>query len=419
MRDSKRIEKFPAGDVRIPPSKSLAHRAVICAWLASRSAQRESMLSNLHDSDDIAATLAGVRALGANWIRQNGVVRMLPAQQTEDSVIDCNESGSTLRFLLPLAALEEKERIFTGRGRLMERPLDIYADLFAEAGVLFVREGDRIRLKGPLKSGVYILPGDVSSQFVSGLLFALPMLAGDSEIRLTTELESRAYVDMTVDMMRRFGVSAEMPDAYTYRIAGGQRYRPAEYTVEADYSQAAFFLAAAALGRPVVCRGLSRESLQGDRAILEILAEMGANLQWRTDGSLAVSAERLRAVTVDARAIPDLMPPVAVLCSYCEGESRIVNAGRLRIKESDRLAALAKELTALGVRLEETVDSLTIQGAESLPGGAVDAHGDHRIAMAMAVAAIGCTGEVRLTGAESVRKSYPNFWKDFEKEARA
>lgn len=418
MKDSKMIQKFPAGIVSPPPSKSLAHRAAICAWLASKHTGQESVLYNMHGSDDILATLAGIRALGGRWVQQGDTVQMMPAQQAKGGLIDCNESGSTLRFLLPLAALDDAEYQFTGKGRLMERPLDIYADIFAKAGVAFRRQDKQLYLKGPLQSGVYKLPGNVSSQFVSGLLFALPLLAGDSALQLTTELESRAYVDMTVDVMRQFGVSVEQPDAATYRIAGGQHYRPASYTVEADYSQAAFFLAAAALGRPVVCQGLSRKSLQGDRAILNILHQMGADVQWREDGSLAVSAERLQAVTVDAREIPDLMPPVAVLCSFCAGESRIVNAGRLRIKESDRLAALTQELTALGAQVEETADSLIIQGAKNLAGGRVDAHGDHRIAMAMATAAIGCGGAVYLTGAESVRKSYPNFWDDFEQEAR-
>jgi 3-phosphoshikimate 1-carboxyvinyltransferase len=252
----------------------------------------------------------------------------------------------------------------------------------------------------------------VSSQFVSGLLLALPLLDGDSELRLTTPLESRRYVDMTIDVMRRFGVRVESGDSL-YTISGGQRYRSTSYRVEADYSQAAFFLAASALGRDVEVSGLAPDSLQGDSAILRVLREMGAEILWR-DGTISVRAGRLCAVTVDAREIPDLVPPIAALCCFCEGASRVVNAGRLRLKESDRLQALSTELRKLGADIEESEESLSIRGAERLRGGVVDAWGDHRIAMSMAVAAIRCDGPVSLSGWRSVNKSYPGFWLDFE-----
>jgi 3-phosphoshikimate 1-carboxyvinyltransferase len=278
----------------------------------------------------------------------------------------------------------------------------------------FVQAQKEIRVRGPLCGGRYTVPGDVSSQFISGLLLALPLAPGDSEIRTNVPLESRPYVSMTIDVMRRFGVEIRTENG-VFSVPGGQRYRPAVYTVEADYSQAAFFLAAAALGRDLRCAGLDPNSAQGDRAILRILEEMGAAVLWQ-NGLVSVRADRLCALEIDVRDIPDLAPPLAALCCFCEGESRIVNAGRLRLKESDRLRALASELGALGADITEGTDSLTIRGRNTLPGGRANARNDHRIAMTVALAAIRCQSDVRLTGWRSVRKSYPDFWRTFGKE---
>lgn len=413
------INRFPKGVVTLPPSKSLGHRAVICAALAALGGGGASAIRNLGASEDIDATVCCMAALGAA-VRREGDVLAIEAglrPQGEEIQLDCAESGSTLRFLLPLAALTGETFLFRGRGRLMQRPLGVYEEIFAQAGVLCERGGDTVRVRGPLKAGVYRLPGDVSSQFITGLLLALPLAAGDSELHLTTALESRGYVDLTLDVMRRFGVAVQQESERLFRIPGGQRYRAADYTVEGDYSQAAFFLGAAALGRPVACAGLLPGSLQGDAEILRILERMGARITER-DGALHVQAERLRAVMVDASQIPDLVPPVAALCCFCEGTSRIVNAGRLRLKESDRLRALAAELGKLGARVEELEDGLVIAGAQSLSGGRVDAHGDHRIAMALALAAIRCKKPVELSGWRHVNKSYPAFWEHFEKEAQ-
>ncbi|MDR1885355.1 MAG: 3-phosphoshikimate 1-carboxyvinyltransferase [Synergistaceae bacterium] len=419
--DVRVIERFPRGVVTPPPSKSLSHRAVICSALAGGG----SVIENLGVSDDIEATLAGIRALGlANARREGSVLRVDSSSGTrraspdEVRVVDCNESGSTLRFLLPIAALDGSTTSFVGRGRLMSRPLDVYAKFFAEAGASFVQEPDRITVRGPFRSGEYEMRGDVSSQFVSGLILALPLLEGDSVIRLVTPLESRRYVDLTIDVARRFGAEVLEGDS-CYAVRGGRRYRPARYQVEPDYSQAAFFLASAALGRDVEVEGLDPDSLQGDRDILRILGEMGAVVDWRAGPRgggwrTSVRAGRLSAVTVDARDIPDLVPPVAALCCFCEGTSRIEGALRLRLKESDRLSALRTELNKLGADVEETRDSLAIRGAGRLAGGRVDAWGDHRIAMSLAVAAIGCDGPVLMSGWRSVSKSYPDFWRDFE-----
>jgi 3-phosphoshikimate 1-carboxyvinyltransferase len=377
-------------------------------------ARGESVIRNVALSEDIEATLQGVHALGANLrLSEDGVLRVQGGGERRADLINCVESGSTLRFLIPVAALSAEETIFKGKDRLLIRPMGAYSGAFADTSVRFSHTKREIRIRGPLRGGLFRLPGDVSSQFVSGLLFALPLTDEDSEIRLESPLESRQYAEMTMDVMRCFGVEASV-DALRFCVRGGQRYSPSEYAVETDYSQAAYFLGAAALGLDVQCAGLSENSRQGDTAILRILREMGATIT-RKNGLVSVRAGRLAPVTVDARENPDLIPPVAALCCYCEGTSRIVNAGRLRLKESDRLRALAEELGNLGAHIEETRDTLTIRGAPALRGGRADAHHDHRIAMSVALAAVRCTGEVSLVGWRNVDKSYPNFWNDFEK----
>ncbi|MDR0817523.1 MAG: 3-phosphoshikimate 1-carboxyvinyltransferase [Clostridiales Family XIII bacterium] len=428
MDNEKTIELFPRGVVTPPPSKSLSHRALICASLAAFAdakkdpvAAARRRIKNLGDSDDITATADGLGQI-LHEATLTSVKAGLP------KVIDCRESGSTLRFLIPVsAALTDREIHFTGSGRLMERPMGAYKDIFQRRGLLFEQNTAGLRIQGELKPGVYELPGDVSSQFVSGLLFALPLLGGDSEIVLTTPLESADYVRMTLDVMADFGVEAAAnEDGSGWKVTGKQHYKAAKYRVETDWSQAAFFLGAAALGRSVYTDGLNPDSIQGDRRIMNVLTDMGAYV----DGEMRAFPRRntctmtalpppggLRAVTIDVSGIPDLVPPVAAIACYAAGTTRLVNAGRLRIKESDRLKALVTELSKIGANIKEEDDALIIVGQTQLAGGSCISWNDHRIAMALALAAIGCKDPVRLTGWESVKKSYPNFWTDFEKEA--
>lgn len=417
---AKEIKLFPAGTVTLPPSKSLSHRALICAALAAANGEN-SKIYQLGQSVDIGATTACMQNLCADIAKANeeGLFSVGPkkAKTPQTNTLYCAESGSTLRFLIPIAAMLGKEFNFTGQGRLLQRPLGVYKDVFAQSGAFFKQTQDMVSLKGPLAAGTYCLPGDVSSQFLSGLILALPLAQKDSRLVLTSPLESAAYVNLTISVMQNFGVFVSREKDGNFHIPGGQKYRGATYTVEADYSQAAFFLGAAALGRPVACAGLSQNSLQGDFAILSILQKMGCNITWE-NGLVKASAPFLKAATIDVREIPDLVPPLAVLCSFAKGTSHIVNAARLRFKESDRLMAMAKELAALGAEIKENKDSLVITGKTSLQGGMANAHADHRIAMASALAAIGCTGTVSLSGWQSVEKSYPNFWDDFEKEAK-
>jgi 3-phosphoshikimate 1-carboxyvinyltransferase len=368
------------GAITPPPSKSYSHRALIAAALAGA----EGGLENLADSKDITATRRCLAALA-----QPG--EALP-------LLDCGESGSTLRFLIPVALALRGGARFTGQGRLMERPQKPYFDLFDQKGIFYDQKDGLLTVRGALPLGDYPLPGDVSSQFVTGLLYALPLVdGGDSRILLTSPLESRAYVDMTVEVLGHFGVRVE-ETADGWGVPGGQRYIPSTLTVEADWSQAGFFYAARGLGSDLVIQGLNPASAQGDRVVApycEALARPGD-------------------VTLDVSQCPDLVPPLAVRCAVREGTTHLVNAARLRIKESDRLATVTSTLNALGAKVEESPDSLTIHGVNALAGGAaVDCCNDHRIAMMAAVAATCCQAPVTLLGAQCVEKSYPTFWEDY------
>ncbi|MCL2674492.1 MAG: 3-phosphoshikimate 1-carboxyvinyltransferase [Defluviitaleaceae bacterium] len=419
MSETKLINKFPAGIVNVPPSKSQTHRAIICALLS----YGETRLENIIFSRDIVATLNAAAALGGTWQRVGedaivieGIGGTFQNYSAEPVVINCGESGSTLRFMLPIAAALGIPAIFTGEGRLMQRPLEPYEQVFAQHGVTLERTSNGVKISSRLTSGEYRIDGDVSSQFVSGLMFSLSLLDGDSVITSENKLESRAYVDMTIDTLEKFSVHIHNEDYKHFHIRGKQKYQQLiqSFAVEGDYSQAAFFLAAGALGADVECAGLLPDSLQGDKAILDILMFMGAEIVRIQCGTIKVYASELRAVDVDVSQIPDLAPPIAALMCLARGESRIHGAARLRLKESDRITAIAQALSALGADIHEQGDTLVINGKPSLPGGNADAYGDHRIAMMVALAAIRCKGEVTLTGWECVDKSYPSFWDDFE-----
>ncbi len=383
------------GKVCVPPSKSAAHRALFCAALASG----ESTISNLSYSQDILATLSASECLGATVAREKSTVTtkgMCKEKNLDNVLIDCNESGSTLRFIIPIALAIGGKFAVTGRERLLERPLDDYYKIFDKQGIFYKKENDRIYFEGKLTGGIYELSGNVSSQYITGLLFALPLLEDDSEIVITTPLESSGYINMTLEALERFGVEIKTSDDLRhFYIKGNQTYKPYDYTVEGDYSQAAFYYVANAIGNNVEICGLSNVSTQGDKAILEVIELMKTQ-----------KCER----TIDVSQIPDLVPIMAVLAVQTEGITNIVGAARLRIKESDRLSAITKELTMLGATIDEFEDSITIYGKTDFCGGVVDSHNDHRIAMSLAIAATVANGDIVITGADSVRKSYADFW---------
>ena len=390
--DIKITPNYLHGDINVPPSKSLSHRALICAALANGT----SRIKNSLDCVDTEATIEVLTKLGAEIVRDGNdiIVHGISKTRTTFSA-DCRESGSTLRFLLPVAAALGASATLHGRGKLPERPITPYFTELTKNGIIFHSEKMPYEISGQLKAGTYSLAGDISSQFVSGLLFALPLLDGDSEIVITTPLQSKPYVDITIDCMRSFGVEVEEKEN-GYHVKGNQKYIPTEYTVEADMSQAAFFLVANAIGADLNVLGLNPNSMQGDSAILQITEQCGG-----------------KAFDVDASQIPDLVPILTVLAAFCDGVSHITNCGRLRIKECDRLAAISTELNKLGAKVEEGADSLTVTGVKSLHGGVCDSHNDHRIPMALAVASQRCTEPLTILDAKCVSKSYPEFWNDF------
>ena len=390
------IPKKLSGAVTPPPSKSQAHRLLIAAALSGG----RSVLHGLADSQDIQATRRCLTALGAGMedlpdggLRIHGLGNSV-VQAGPAPILDCGESGSTLRFMIPIALAVAGGGIFTGRGRLMERPQDPYFQMFDKKGISYELKDGVLTVRGVLAPGEYVLPGNVSSQFFTGLLFALPLLDGVSAVVSSTEIESREYITMTLEAMRLAGVPvAERPGLRSFEVLHAA-YQPFEATVEADWSQAGFWYAANFLDSQVEIRGLDPDSAQGDKVVSE--------LYWR----LARPGD----AEIDVSGCPDLLPPLAVMAAVRSGTTRFVNAARLRIKESDRLSTITAALTALGAEVHEEPDRLIIVGKPSLPGGTVDCANDHRIAMMAAIAATGCTGPVTIRGAECVQKSYPDFW---------
>ncbi len=405
------------GKVKVPPSKSFAHRAIISAFLSGG----ECTVKNLNPSEDILATLDCIGALGGKieFDENRGIATFsgFRKRRAKKIVLNCRESGSTLRFFIPIALALYDRVEFTGKGRLMERPQKPYFDIFDKLGITYKMNKTRLTVEGSLKSGDFAVDGSISSQFITGLLFALPLLDGDSRISIKGGLSSKGYIDITLDVLKKHGIKIENNNYQEFIVKGNQNYIPKNYSVEGDFSQAAFFLVAGALGCDVTCMGLRENSLQGDKKILDILKECGAEVQQEGISKFkALCTPKMHGICVDADEIPDLVPILAVLFSFVKGESRIINAGRLRIKESDRLAAITAELTKLGANIKEDGDSLIISGVQVLGGAKCDSHNDHRIAMAVAVAACRCEGPVEIDGATtSVKKSYPNFFKDYKK----
>ena len=424
-----------SGTVTPPPSKSQAHRLAIAAVLSNGI----STVRGVAMSQDVEATLRCLTALGGRWRETApGVLeitgtggRPTPAALP---LLDCGESGSTHRNFIPIALAATGGGVFTGRGRLMERPQGPYFDLFREKGIFFEQKDGVLTVRGRLTPGEYRLAGNVSSQFFTGLLFALPLLEGDSVLIPTTRLESVGYINMTREAMALAGVHTQWREGSTLFIPGNQRYQPLEAAVEADWSQAAFWYAAQGLGNAVTIAGLNPKSIQGDR-VMASFAEMlrGEPLHggvtapiWGPASAAPARPDRqiparpgwstpcVGSVSLPLTHCPDLAPPLAAWGALLNGDLYLKDAGRLRIKESDRLATITAALRALGADVTEEPERLIITGKPSLPGGTVDCAGDHRIAMMAAIAATGCTGPVTLLGAECVKKSYPDFWEVYQ-----
>lgn len=401
------------GTVKAIASKSLAQRLLICSALADA----PTFIECPDTSADIEATVGCLNALGTQ-IECNGEgYEVSPLQFDKINkglVLDCCESGATLRFMLPVACALTADASFTASGRLPQRPLSpLYEELIAHGCSLSKQGRMPLNSVGKLTGGQYRLAGNVSSQFISGLLLALPLLDDDSELKLSGNVESQPYIDLTVAVLKLFGITVDIEDNI-YIIKGRQKYcSPGTVVVEGDWSNAAFWLAAAALGdMPITCTNINKESLQGDQAVVELLKKFGADVCFTND-TVTASGGQLRAIEIDARNIPDLVPALAVVSCAAQGKTVIFNAGRLRLKESDRLKAVADTLTRLGASIRETNDGLVIDGKRELRGGTVSCYGDHRIAMMAAIAAVIAKQPVIIEGAEAVKKSYPQFFNDF------
>ena len=399
------------GSVRIPASKSQAHRLLICAALG---AQPVALRCD-GVSADIAATARCLRALGADITDDGaGTFRIVPIAGEMPAHADllCGESGSTLRFLLPVVGALGADVTFRMEGRLPERPLSPLDAVLTAHGMTIRRDGALLHVSRQLRPGTYALPGDVSSQYISGLLMALPRLPGESTLAVTGKLESAGYIAMTEDALRLSGIRLQKQER-TYTIPGGQTARlPAQSHVEGDWSNAAFFLCMGALSPAgVTVTGLASDSPQGDRAVLDVLRRFGADVR-ETQDAVTVRRGALHGVTIDAAPIPDLIPVLSVVAALADGQTQIVNAARLRLKESDRLESTAAMLRALGAQVEVHDSGLTITGRKMLTGGTVDPQHDHRIAMAAATAACGCTAPVTVHDRACTDKSYPRFWTD-------
>ena len=378
-----------SGSVTLPPSKSAAHRALICKFLAGGGS-----VDGIIPSDDMKATGNALNAL------RNGY-----------DVIDCIESGSTLRFMIPVAAALGKNVSFVGSGKLPQRPIDEYLRLLPEHGVKCEYSGALpLKISGQLKAGKYEVAGHISSQYITGLLLALPLLSGDSEIILTSPLQSKPYADMTLKVMSDYGVIAEETEN-GYFIKGNQLYKKRDYKVEGDWSQAAFFLVGGALSGDVTLKGLDMNSTQGDKEIVNILKALGADIEVKRS-SLRVKRSVLKGAQINVSDIPDTVPALAVAAMYAKGETVITGAERLRIKESDRLESVITNLRKMGINAKETPDGMLIEGGRA-KGASLCGFNDHRIVMAFSIAALCADGESEISDAMSINKSYPDFFEDY------
>ncbi len=400
---------YVKGCVAVPSSKSVAHRALIAAALS----EKPIKVNNVDFSKDIYATIDSLRRLGVTVTEENGYILVDGSTiiKNSDVSIDANESGSTLRFMIPVTALLEKTTTFDGKGRLPERPLNDYFEIFDKNGVVYSHPKDKylpLCVSGNIKLNEVDVKGNTSSQFITGLIFC--GLVNPIKVSITTELQSKPYVDITVDVLKKFGCDV-IERNNCYEIKKNTTVID-EYSVERDWSQAAFFMCAAAINGCVTLKDMNMTSAQGDMEIISLLKKFGADVT--INGSdLTVKKSDLYGIDIDVGNIPDLVPTLSVLACFAKGKTKIYNAARLRIKESDRLQAMYEELTKLGADVEIGEDYLIINGGKPLYGAEVDSHNDHRIAMAMAVASVGCIGDIVLGGHDAVSKSYPHFFEDW------
>lgn len=400
-----------SGRINAISSKSDVHRLLICAALSNEATKINCNCL----SKDIVATVECLKSMGADITVGNGAVTVTPQKFNKRATLNCCESGSTLRFLMPVVSALGIDATFLGQGRLPERPVSPLKEEMENRGVEFVNGSNfPLELSGKLQSGEYEIAGNVSSQFITGLLFALPTLDGDSRIKLIPPVQSKSYIDITISALEKFGIEI-LKKENLYIIKGNQQYiSPKEITAQGDWSNSAFFLCAGALSKTgVTVTGLDVNSPQGDRKILEILRRMGAVVEVNGD-EITVRKNRLFGTVIDAGDIPDLVPIVSVLGACCEkGVTHIINGSRLRLKESDRIKSTFQMLDRVGAAVSETDDGLVIWGDNEMVGRAIDSFNDHRIVMAAAILSCECSLDVDIKDYKAVEKSYPHFFDDF------
>ena len=400
------------GEITSVASKSVAHRLLICAALSDT----KTVIRCANTNKDILATVDCLNAMGADIRYEDGCFFVLPiSEKKNSSFLMCNESGSTLRFILPIACALGGEWNFIMEGRLPERPLSPLKEELEAHGISFSYPAlNNLCINGKLSCGEYSISGNVSSQFTSGLLFALSIIEGKSTLRVTGEIESAPYIEMTLDALKTFGVETNRNDNI-FTISGQKLRTPKDIEVENDWSNAAFPLCAAAMsGGCVTLKNVNFLSRQGDIKILDLISEFGAEVI-KKESSATVKGKELRGIEINAEQIPDLVPVLATVAAGAEGTTRIYGASRLRIKESDRLTSTYEMLRNLGADVTLTDDGFIINGKDRLIGGTVDSYNDHRIAMSAAVASTICENKVTVTGAQAISKSYPDYWKDISK----
>lgn len=392
-------------------SKSDIHRLLICAGLCDE----PTVISGVTRSDDIDATAECLRRLGVDVQFQGRVCVVTPNKAVSNApVLDCRESGSTLRFMLPVAAALSDKASFVGSGRLPKRPIGDLVNAMKNGGVEFSNDMLPLDISGKLTAGEYLLPGNVSSQYVSGLLMALSVTEGESEIILTSDLESTSYVNMTISTLSIFGADVEKTER-GYKICGQRSLKsPHRAVADGDWSNAAFFIAAGAFKDEVTVTGLDPFSAQGDKKVCEFLKNFGAAVI-SVNSQVTVSAEKLHACHIDLTDTPDLLPILAVVAAAANGTSRFTGAKRLKLKESDRLLTVSDMINSLGGEAKVLPDGIIVKGKKHLSGGVVDSHNDHRIVMAAAVASTLCNNPVVIKDAQAVSKSYPDFFEDFKR----
>lgn len=422
LRAIKINPKLIKGNIKIPASKSISHRAIITAALFAKG--EDILIKNLILSKDIMATIDAMRVLGVEIVlleEKDGTYLASVksnlrnfntniVEENNDTVeIDCNESGSTLRFIIPIALAFGGHYKFIGKGKLVERPLTVFYDIFEKCGISYKNNNGNLplELSGKLSCGTYKVDGNISSQFVTGLIFALSLVEGESNIIINGQLESSAYVDLTIEVLKDFAIYVDNNDYKEFVIHGQDicsrdKTKLKEYFVEGDYSQAAFFMVGDFIGNDIECTGLRESSIQGDRAIIDILKKFKEHNRGE--------------FIIDASGIPDLVPILTVMASLKPNTcTRIINAGRLRIKECDRLKAIATEMNKLGGDVKELSEGLYIRGVQGLTGGvSVSSWNDHRIAMSLAIAGTVCKNPIVLENYKCVEKSYPDFWDDYK-----